>query len=139
MTRVDDDDDNDVVEGVVQAIVPGGAGIVRDANGVVFVRGALPGERVRAAIERRQKKVRHASLLEVLTPSPSRVTPDCPMHPRCGGCDFLDFSSEASSSAKMQIVRDALTRVGRLKLGDDVVAPIRTPTGGDGARRRTSV
>ncbi len=136
------------IVGVVQAIVPGGEGLVRDGDGVVFVRGALPGERVRARVERRHKRVRHARVLEVLEASPERVRPDCPLHassapgerPACGGCDLLDFSPAAQRAAKSGIVRDALVRVGKLDAAvvDAAVAPLLAPAPGsqDGARRR---
>ena len=117
----------DVLEGRVEAIVPGGAGIVRDAHGVVLVRGGLPGERVRMEVVRKQKRVRHARVLAVLEPSPHRVLADCPLHPRCGGCDLLDLSLSAALAARVGIVKDALTRTAKLPrdVVDAVVQPIR--------------
>ena len=45
---------------------------------VVFVRHALPGERVRAVVTEERKGFLRADAVEVLTPSPDRVEPPCP-------------------------------------------------------------
>jgi 23S rRNA (uracil1939-C5)-methyltransferase len=127
------------VEGVVEAIVPGGAGIVRDRDGVVFASGGLPGERVRVLIERVQKRVRHGRVLAVLQPSADRIASDCAWHPKCGGCDLLELERNAALRVRESIVRDALVRVGKIDRDvlDRVVQPIRA--GGDGLRRRVRV
>src|SRR5690606_40811306 len=53
-------------------------GIAHHEGKVVFVRGALPGERVRAAVVRRKPRFDVAQTVEVLRESPSRVAPRCP-------------------------------------------------------------
>ena len=103
-----------LVSGTVERVVPGGLALLRDDAGILFCRGALPGEEVVVAVTRKKGGVRHGQLHAVTTPSPSRVSPDCPHHPRCGGCDFLDFDNSASSEAKLAMVKDGLSRIGRL-------------------------
>lgn len=130
------------IEGVVERIAPGGRALLRTADGVVFARGGLPGERVRVAIERAARGVRHGVVTEVLERSPERVTPDCALHPRCGGCDLLDLATPARARVKADIVRDALVRVARLDAGlvERVLQPVRAPgPQDDGARRRVTV
>ncbi|MDQ2876880.1 MAG: TRAM domain-containing protein, partial [Actinomycetota bacterium] len=61
---------------------------------VLFVRHALPGERVRAVVTQVTAKLARADAVEILDPSPDRVTPPCP-HARpggCGGCDWQHAS-----------------------------------------------
>lgn len=122
----------------IDKLVPGGLALARDADGVVLVRGALPGERVRVRVDRAQKKTRHARVLAVLAPSPDRVAPDCPHHPRCGGCDLLDLAPAAHARAKEQMLDDALTRMGRVDAETLSRArlPMDVPGAGDDARRR---
>ncbi|MDQ2826909.1 MAG: TRAM domain-containing protein, partial [Actinomycetota bacterium] len=61
------------------AVAAGGAGLAREADGrVVFVEGALPGERVRARLTDTRKDFARAVAVEILVPSPDRVAPPCP-------------------------------------------------------------
>lgn len=62
------------------------------ARWVVMVPFALPGEQVRARVFRNHKNFSEADLLTVLTPSPARVTPQCALFGRCGGCQYQNFS-----------------------------------------------
>ena len=65
-----------------------GAGVGRLGGWVVFVPFALPGETVRARVHRNDKNCSHADLVEVLTPSPDRIEPRCPLFGECGGCQY---------------------------------------------------
>jgi tRNA/tmRNA/rRNA uracil-C5-methylase (TrmA/RlmC/RlmD family) len=123
----------------VSAIVPGGQGLIRDADGIVLARGGLPGERVEVVVHRTQRRVRHGVVVRVIEASPARVaTLDCALHPRCGGCDLLDLFPAAANDVRVAMVRDALMRIG--KLSADIVAhamrPLMTAGPGDDARRR---
>lgn len=73
-----------------------GAGVGRIGGWVVFVPFALPGEKVRARVHRNDKNCSHADLVEVLTPSPDRVEPRCPLFGDCGGCQYqhLDYDKQ---------------------------------------------
>jgi 23S rRNA (uracil1939-C5)-methyltransferase len=99
------------------AMVAGGRALARDADGrVVFVDGALPGERVRVAIETERRGYRTARVVEVLEPSPQRVAPPCPELARgCGACQWQHIEAGAQRSLKSGIVRDALRRIGGLE------------------------
>jgi 23S rRNA (uracil1939-C5)-methyltransferase/tRNA (uracil-5-)-methyltransferase len=59
-----------------------------EAKWVVMVPFALPGERVRVRVFRNHKNFSEADLVTVLTPSPQRVAPRCPLFGRCGGCQY---------------------------------------------------
>jgi 23S rRNA (uracil1939-C5)-methyltransferase len=87
-----------------------GEGVGRSLGGdVFFVYGAVPGDRVRVAAPP-GKRYREARLVEVLEPSPDRVTPPCPYFERCGGCDWLHWGYEAQLRGKEGIVRRMLER-----------------------------
>ena len=94
----------------------GGSALARDADGrVVFVDGALPGERVRARITDARKDFARAVTLEVLEASPDRVAPPCPaLAAGCGGCTWQHVSGPAQPRLKADIVLDALRRIAKL-------------------------
>jgi len=72
-------------------------GIARPPDGpAVFIRGALPGEKVLAKTVSERKSHVEAELVEVIEPAPERVEPYCPMHSRCGGCPLqhLDYGHQ---------------------------------------------
>ncbi len=110
-------------------MVPGGVALASDDDGITFVRGALPGERARVRIDRVHKQVRHATVIEVIEPSADRAKPDCALHPRCGGCDFLDATAAAQARYKHTMVVDALVRIARIDATTvaRVVRPIAAP------------
>ena len=102
------------VELSVDSLAYGGNGVARLDGFVVFVRGGLPGDRVRARVTKTKRGFAEATAEEVLDRSPSRVEAPCRHFGICGGCRFQDFEYESQVAAKEQQVRDALTRIGRI-------------------------
>lgn len=98
------------------AVAAGGAALARDAGGrVVFVEGALPGERVAARVTEARKDYARAVAVRVLDASPHRVAPPCPaLAAGCGGCTWQHVAPDAQLRLKAAIVADALRRIGRL-------------------------
>lgn len=94
----------------------GGMGVARIDGRVVFVHGALRGEKCRVLILKTLKSVAFAKVLEVIEPSSGRITPDCPYFPRCGGCTYRHIRYEEELRLKKQRVQDNLSRIG----GSDV-------------------
>lgn len=94
----------------------GGMGVARIDGRVVFVHGALRGEKCRVLILKTLKSVAFAKVLEVIEPSSERITPDCPYFPRCGGCTYRHIRYEEELRLKKQRVQDNLSRIG----GSDV-------------------
>jgi tRNA/tmRNA/rRNA uracil-C5-methylase (TrmA/RlmC/RlmD family) len=80
---------------------------------VVFVRHALPGERVRARITEVTARFARADAIEILEPSADRVEPPCPYaRPGgCGGCDWQHASLSAQRELKASVVRQQLRRI----------------------------
>jgi tRNA/tmRNA/rRNA uracil-C5-methylase (TrmA/RlmC/RlmD family) len=83
---------------------------------VVFVRHALPGERVRAVVTEDHGSYCRADAVEVLTASPDRVPAPCPHAGpgRCGGCDWQHASADAQRELKAAVVREQFARVAKL-------------------------
>jgi tRNA/tmRNA/rRNA uracil-C5-methylase (TrmA/RlmC/RlmD family) len=96
--------------------IAGGGGCVGHApdGRVVFVRHALPGERVVAHVTSSTSSFIRADATDVLRPSPDRVTPPCPYAGpgRCGGCDFQHVAVAAQRQLKAFRIADQLQRVG---------------------------
>ena len=78
---------------------------------MVFVEGALPGERVRATVTDSRKDFARARVDEVLEPSDDRVVPPCPFVAKgCGGCQWQHVAVAAQPGLKDGVVVDALRR-----------------------------
>ena len=103
----------------------GGQGLARTEQGVVLVPFVLPGEQVR--IE--PKTAPHAELLEVLTPAPGRQQPPCPLFELCGGCHYQHAPYEFQLARKVEILREQLQRVGKLKYEGEVAVISGPPLG----------
>lgn len=101
------------IELTVGAVAHGGHCVARDEGRVVFVRHALPGERVVARVtDDRGGSYFRADAVRVLEPSPDRVPPPCPAAGpgRCGGCDWQHATPEAQRALKAAVLRESLAR-----------------------------
>jgi 23S rRNA (uracil1939-C5)-methyltransferase len=120
----------------IEAMAHGGAGIGREAEGrVVFVEGALPGERVEARVHRVDRSFARARLSSLPdSPSPDRQDAPCPHfgawpergaapERHCGGCQWQHASYAAQLRYKQRILEDALERIGRIE-APPVLPPI---------------
>ncbi|MBQ1073636.1 class I SAM-dependent RNA methyltransferase [Micromonospora sp. C31] len=104
------------VELTVGAVAPGGHCVARVDGQVVFVRHALPGERVVAEVTEVHKGLVRADAVSVLEAAPERVEQPCPYAKpgRCGGCDLQHVAPAAQLDWKAAVVREQLTRLGGL-------------------------
>jgi 23S rRNA (uracil1939-C5)-methyltransferase len=98
------------VEVTIDALAHGGAGVARLDGYVLFVGGAIPGDRVRAKVTKRKRAYGEARTLEVLTPSPERIEPKA-AHP---GAPWQVLPYERQLEIKAEQVEDALRRIGKL-------------------------
>jgi len=100
---------------------------VPDASGagmspwVVMVAFALPGERVRARVFRNHRNYSEADVVEILTASPERITPRCPLFGRCGGCQYQNLGYPAQLAWKRRQVAELLLHMAGV---DFPVAPV---------------
>ncbi|MFG1778258.1 class I SAM-dependent RNA methyltransferase [Micromonospora sp. NPDC049048] len=104
------------VELTVGAVAPGGHCVARVDGQVVFVRHALPGERVVAEVTEVHRGFVRADAVTVIEASPDRVEQPCPYAKpgRCGGCDLQHVAPAAQLDWKAAVVREQLTRLGGL-------------------------
>ncbi|GLZ13268.1 putative RNA methyltransferase [Actinomadura sp. NBRC 104425] len=133
-----DPEADELLELEVGGVGNGGVCVARHEGRVVFVRHALPGERVRARVTERTKRFLRADAVEVLEASPDRVQPPCPFAGpgRCGGCDWQHVSLPAQRRLKAAVVAEQLRRVAGI---ERTVVVEELPHAPDGLGWRTRV
>ena len=100
----------------------GGEGVGRADGYVVFVRGGVPGDRLRVRLDQARSRFGRGRIEAIETPSPHRIEAPCPYFGRCGGCRLQHVDYQAQLSFKAKQVADALERLGGL--GPVSVLPI---------------
>ncbi len=105
----------DTLELDIQKMTYGGQGLARIDNFVIFIRGAIPGDRVRAVIYRKRKGFAEARIVELLSPSADRVEAPCPYVPWCGGCQWQHVRYEVQVSYKKVFIEESLEHIGGFK------------------------
>ena len=105
---------NDIVEIEITALSSECSGIGKKDGMVIFVPFSAIGDKLEVKILKVNKTYCYGKIERIITSSPDRVTPDCPVYTRCGGCSLRHISYEAQLRAKEQFVKDAFTRIGGL-------------------------
>src|SRR5215475_1880825 len=105
----------DVLDLTIDDLVLGGEGVGRFQGYVLFVRGAVPGDRVRVKVVEARSRFGRAVIESLETPSPDRVEAPCAYFGHCGGCRLQDLSYPAQLAFKEEQVRDCLERIGDRK------------------------
>ena len=114
-------------------------GVAHDRDGkVVFIEGALPGERVRVQVHRRKNNWEQATLTALARESSQRVVPRCPHFGTCGGCKMQHLHIGAQIATKQRALEDALWHLGKVR-AEQVLRPIEGPSWGYRYRARLSV
>jgi len=93
-----------------------GEGIGRINNFIVFVPGTILGEKVKVKITEVKKNFARGRLEEVISSSPHRIKPPCPVYHLCGGCHLQHIAYEKQLEMKKGIVENALDRIGNQKI-----------------------
>jgi 23S rRNA (uracil1939-C5)-methyltransferase len=101
----------DVLELTIDTLAYGGNGVARRDGYVVFVAGAMPGDRVRAEVGKAKRAYAEARAIEVLEPGPDRIEPVAD-HP---GAPWQILPYERQLEVKQEQVADALQRIGHLE------------------------
>jgi 23S rRNA (uracil1939-C5)-methyltransferase len=101
-------------EAEIDGLTHDGRGVARRDGKAVFVRGALPGERVMAQPTARHRHFDEASTIEVLHASPDRVTPLCAHFGQCSGCVLQHLDASKQIEAKQRVLLENLERIGHV-------------------------
>jgi 23S rRNA (uracil1939-C5)-methyltransferase len=100
----------------IDALDAEGRGVARNADGkVVFVEGALPGERAEVKVFQTKRKFDIGRATAILQASPGRREPRCPHFGVCGGCATQHADERTQMAAKQRWLEDCLERIGKVK------------------------
>jgi 23S rRNA (uracil1939-C5)-methyltransferase len=105
----------ETAELTVESLAFGGKGVARRDGFVIFVEGAVPGDRVRAVVTRTRPSYAEARALEVLNPSEERVEPRCHHFGDCGGCSWQTLRYDIQLRYKGRQVGECLRHIGGLE------------------------
>jgi 23S rRNA (uracil1939-C5)-methyltransferase len=125
-----------VVDLVIEKPAAGGRMIARHEGQVVLVAGVIPGERVRARVDRVEKRLAFATAEDILEASPHRR--ETAFDPSCGGCVYAHIAYDRQLELKSEVVGDAFVRIGRIPL-EQAVTVAASPERGYRMRARLHV
>lgn len=121
---------SDLLDVKVQKIVPKGLGLAFADNLTVFVPLSAVGDELTVRINQLKGKTAFAEIQDVRERSPERAEPECKYFGTCGGCDFQQMNYDAQLAAKTGIIKNALHRIAKTDLGDEItVIPSPKPFG----------
>lgn len=98
----------------IESLDQEGRGIAHVDGKVVFIGGALPGERVSYSVYRRKPKFDLADITSIAEPSSSRVQPRCAFFGVCGGCSLQHMDVRTQVAVKQRVLEDALAHIGKV-------------------------
>ena len=105
---------------------------------VVFVEGALPGERVSYEVTRKKKNWEAGRMLTLGRASAMRIEPRCQHFDYCGGCSMQHLEPTAQVAMKQRTLEDNLWHLSKVK-AENIMRPLHGPTWGYRFRARLSV
>lgn len=104
-----------ITEVTIDRLALGGSGVGRIDGKVCFVPFSAPGDRLSVRVVKEHRLWLEAEVVEIVEPSPFRVSPVCPAFGRCGGCDWQHVAYSAQTEAKRSILAETLERIGKIK------------------------
>jgi len=110
----------------VNSVAYGGKGVARLDNFVIFVRDALPGQRLKVKIIKKKSSFAEAIIEEIITQSPDYVDPKCVYFNDCGGCTFQNLGYSAQLKMKKQQIEGVYTHLTRLT-SVKILEPLASP------------
>ena len=109
----------------VEKVAHGGHFIARNEGQVIFIRDTAPGELVDIEITSKAKGFLRGNVLNVIEPSPQRITPPCAYAGKCGGCDFQHLNVAYQRQLKADVIKEQFSRIAKMDIDVTVheVAP----------------
>lgn len=125
MQTINKKDIPEILEVKIEKLSNLGFGIAKVDGYVIFVEGACPNDVVKIRVGKKNKTYANAKVLEVIKPSPYRITPFCPMQKVCGACQlqFIDYKYQLK--LKKEIVIDAMHSIcgSEIEIKDVIPSP----------------
>lgn len=120
---------NDIVNLTIEGMTHNGSGVGKINGFAVFVPFTAVGDEIKARILKVNKNYAFGKIEEIITPSESRIEPDCETNVRCGGCTYRHISYEEELRVKRERVKDAFKKIGGMDITVLPVIPCENITG----------
>lgn len=101
---------------ITDLALPNNHGVARKDGRVIFVPGAVVGDRVRVTVTRQQKQFSYGEIRDIETPSPFRVEPGCIHFGACGGCSLQHLAYDKQLAIKEHFLSENLRRIGGIDI-----------------------
>ncbi len=117
----------------IDSMAPTGDGVARAEGSarVIFVPGAVAGDKLEVEIVEAKSNFARARIKRVISSGPERIDPPCQHHPApsrpgpgCGGCGWQNLAYEAQLRAKRQVVVDCVKRIGKFANAEELVSAV---------------
>jgi 23S rRNA (uracil1939-C5)-methyltransferase len=105
---------NEEINLVVEKLVYGGYGMARYEGKIYLIENSYPGDFLKVIPSKITKNLVFAKPVEIIAPSNYRIPSVCKHYPECGGCQWLDCKYEYQLEAKTNIVKEQLSRIGKI-------------------------
>lgn len=105
---------NDILDGEVIDFGSNGEGIIKRDDLVIFIPFSMVGETVKYKILKVEKNIAYGKLIEVITPSPLRIDPICPVFGKCGGCDLQHVKYQKTLDIKRENVKICFDKIANI-------------------------
>ena len=110
---------------IIDIALPTDHGVARKDGRVIFVPGAVIGDRVKVALARQQRQFSYGEVTDIETPSPFRVKPECPHFGICGGCSLQHLHYNKQLEIKEHFLSENLRRIGGIDVKSTDLLPVR--------------
>ena len=127
-----------IAKTTISALSHEGRGIAHIEGKTTFIEGALPGEEVEFRYTKQHRQYDEGQMVQVLTPSASRVSPRCQHYAICGGCTVQHIAPEVQIAQKQQALLELLARVGKVT-PTEILPPLVGPVWGYRTKARLGV
>ncbi|MDO4478084.1 MAG: 23S rRNA (uracil(1939)-C(5))-methyltransferase RlmD [Lachnospiraceae bacterium] len=117
----------DLIRMTITDFSTNGEGIGHADGCTLFVAGALIGDEIEVRITHMKKTYGYGQIKTLITPSPYRVKPRCPVSTKCGGCTLQNLAYDAQLAFKKNLVENDLKRLGGLDLPVNDVIGMEAP------------
>lgn len=114
---------NDLITLEITQMTNEGSGLGRYEGIAIFVPASAVGDILLVRIVKVRTSFCYGKIEEILTPSPDRIPPDCPVSQRCGGCVFRHIRYEAELRHKQSFVQENLSRIGGIQVALEPIIP----------------
>ncbi len=106
---------NDRIKLKIESCSVNGSGVGRYEGMAIFVPATAVGDEIIAHILKVKKTYAFAKVEQVISPSPDRIIPECPVYLKCGGCVFSHMNYKAEAKLKAEHIKECFKRIGGLE------------------------